>query len=148
VLESSPNQAVRLIGAFVTPWFYGHGWLAPLYYGALVVLALWLKRRLKLSWSGKKPIIFFVIGASMSYGALCAALICIPLLLFTPSGSLNPIFTTFFLASVYGCQELIRSVIYTLRNQLDKASPSLKRGLLVASPSLFGLIFFASNFGI
>ena len=146
MFDSSPNLAIRLIGAFSSLWFYGHGWFAPLYYGALFSLALWLRKRYQLAWHGKKPIFFFVIGMSMSYGALCAASLSIPFLFMTPLGKVNPIFLVLVVANIYAFQALVRSVIYTFRNKLDKAFILLRRGLIVVAPSIFLLIFFASSF--
>ena len=146
MFESSPNLAIRFIGAFSSLWFYGHGWFAPLYYGALFSLALWLKKRFELAWHGNKPIFFFVIGLSMSYGALCAALLSLPFLFMTPLGEINPIFLVLFVANIYACQALVRSVVWTCQNKLDKALVLLRRGLVVVAPSIFLLIFFASSF--
>lgn len=146
MFESSPNPAIRMIGAFSSLWFYGHGWFAPLYYGALFALALWTKKKFKLAWQGNRPIYFFVVGLSMCHGALCAALICIPFLFMTPLGKINPIFLVLFVANIYACQALIRSVFRTCRNKLDAALILLKRGLVVVAPSIFLLIFFASSF--
>ena len=146
MFESSPNPAIRFIGAFCSLWFYGHGWFAPLYYGALFAFALWLRKRFELAWHGNKPILFFVIGVSMSYGALCAALLSMPFLFMTPLGGINPIFLVLFAANIYACQALIRSVIWTYQNKLDKAFILLRRGLVVVAPSIFLLVFFASSF--
>ncbi len=146
MFDSSPNLAIRLIGAFSSLWFYGHGWFAPLYYGALFSFALWLRKRFGLAWQGKKPIFFFVIGLSMSYGALCAALLSMPFLFMTPSGGINPIFLALFVANIYACQALVRSVIWTWQNKLEKAFILLRHGVVVVAPSIFLLIFFASSF--
>jgi len=144
VFDSSPNLAIRLIGTFSSLWFYGHGWFSPLYYGALFAFALWLRKRF--AWQGYKPIFFFVIGVSMSYGALCAALLSMPFLFMTPSGGINPIFLVLFVANIYACQALVRSIIWTCKNKLDKALILLRRGLVVVAPSIFLLVFFASSF--
>ena len=137
MFESSPNLVIRMIGKFSSVWFYGHGWFAPLYYGALFALALWVKKIFKLEWQGNKPIYFFIVGLSMGYGALCATLLCIPFLFMTPLGKINPIFLVLFFANIYACQALIKSVILTCRNKLDTALILLKRGLVVVSPSIF-----------
>ena len=146
MFDSSPSQAVRIVGAFSSVWFYGHGWFAPLYYGVLFALALWLRKKYELGWQGNKPIFFFVIGLSMSYGALCAALISTVFLFMTPLGQVNPIFLTLFVANLYACQALVRSVICTCHNKLEVASTLLKTGLAVVAPSILLLLFFASSF--
>jgi hypothetical protein len=137
-----------LIGDFCSVWFYGHGYLAPIYYGILFGIAVWLRNRFELAWTGKRPLIFFVVGISLGYGAICAALVSSIFLFMSPSGSINVIFLTSFLLNVYSGLTLLRSVVFTWRNELEPASRLIKRGLFLTAPSIFLLIFFASNFGV
>jgi hypothetical protein len=146
VFENSPSLLVRMIGAFSSIWFYGHGWFSPVYYGVLLGFALWAKDRFALGWLGSKPTWLFVFGVSVGHGALCAALLCIPFLFMTPSGAMNPIFLVLFVSNVYALQALTRSVIRTWRNDLTIAIRLLRKGLITALPSILMMMFFASNF--
>jgi hypothetical protein len=144
VFDDSPSLLVRIIGKICLPWFYGHGWFAPIYYGALIFLANILRDRYR--WVGDKPIWFFVVGVSAAYGALCALLISLALMRFTASGGINWIFIALALVNLYAIQALTRCVLLTCKNQLESAAPLLKRGLIMVAPSIFLLIFFAAGF--
>jgi hypothetical protein len=145
MFDSSPSLLVRLIGKFVSVWASGHGLLAPVYYGILFGLALWAKDRFQLSWTGKKPLAFFVFGISLSHAALCVALISLPLLFLTENGSINPLFWVVFLSNMFAFQALVRSLICTWKNDLVATWKLFKQGLVVTLPSVGLLLLFASS---
>jgi hypothetical protein len=146
VFEDSPSVTLRIIGRISAIWFYGHGWYAPIYYGALFFLGTWIDDKFELGWRGSKPIWSFVFGVSGAYGAFCAALICTPLILMTAHGGLNPIFMTLVAVNIFAFQALVRSVVSTCKNEADKSWRLLKQGLFAFAPSMALLFLFASSF--
>ncbi len=144
MFDDSPSLTLRMIGWFSMPWFYGHGWFAPVYYGALFALALWVRRRYEMAWKGHAPIYIFVFGISGAYGGLCAALISIRLIPLAQNFPFNPIFLSLTLVNFYAFQALVRSVIAVCKNEIKTAGSLLFRGLFLVAPSIFLLILFGA----
>ena len=143
MFEESSVWWVNALRYFIQSWFYGNSWLSPVYYGVLFWIAKWLGPNCE--WQSNRPIIYFVLGISLAHGALTGFLLSIPFWGMAPGG-FNPIFFGLSMLSAYAFVTLVRSVKFTIRNDLVNAKRLLIRGGFCVAPVMVVLIMIASSF--
>ncbi len=145
MFQSDPVWWVKILKVFIGVWIYGHGWFIPVYYGAIYLVACFIRDRFNISWASRTPMWLFVFALSGCHGALCAVIISCPLLFMTPKGDLNFIFFILLISNIYSFLVLVKSIRLTLKNEIEKSLVSLKRGLIVLAPSVLLLFFIGDN---
>lgn len=145
MFHENPAWWAWILKYFIGIWAYGQGWYAPLYYGALTAIAYSLRSRL--GWQGRRPLWYFVIGVSLTHGAICALILLIILFAAAAFGGgtgawISVIFP--IALNIFGLRQLVRSIAETLRNRTDLAKPRLIRGG-VSVGLILALVFFLGS---
>lgn len=145
MFHEDPAWWAWIIKYFIGIWTYGQGWYAPLYYGALTAIAYSLRNRL--GWQGQKPLLYFVIGVSLTHGAVSALILLVILLAAAvfgrETGAWIPVLFPIAL-NIFGLRQLLRSLAATVNNRIDLAKPLLIRGG-VSVALIFALVLFLGN---